>query len=111
MSELQNLKTLIHEIVHAKLHDIDLNAPAEEKADRPDRRTREVQAESIAYAVCQHYGLDTSDYSFAYVAKWSSGRELAELKASLKTIRDTAAGLIADIDKNFAEQTKNKEQT
>ena len=111
MSELQNLKTLIHEIAHAKLHDIDLNAPAEEKADRPDRRTREVQAESIAYAVCQHYGLDTSDYSFAYVAKWSSGRELAELKASLKTIRDTAAGLIADIDKNFAEQTKNKEQT
>ena len=111
MSELQNLKTLIHEIAHAKLHDIDLNAPAEEQADRPDRRTREVQAESIAYAVCQHYGLDTSDYSFAYVAKWSSGRELAELKASLKTIRDTAAGLIADIDKNFAELTKDKEQT
>ena len=111
MSELQNLKTLIHEIAHAKLHDIDLNAPAKEQADRPDRRTREVQAESIAYAVCQHYGLDTSDYSFAYVAKWSSGRELAELKASLKTIRDTAAGLIADIDKNFAELTKDKEQT
>ncbi len=111
MSELQNLKTLIHEIAHAKLHDIDLNAPAEEQADRPDRRTREVQAESIAYAVCQHYGLDTSDYSFAYVAKWSSGRELSELKASLKTIRDTAAGLIADIDKNFAELTKDKEQT
>ncbi len=111
MSELQNLKTLIHEIAHAKLHDIDLNAPAKEQADRPDRRTREVQAESIAYAVCQHYGLDTSDYSFAYVAKWSSGRELSELKASLKTIRDTAAGLIADIDKNFAELTQNREQT
>ena len=111
MSELQNLKTLIHEIAHAKLHDIDLNAPAKEQADRPDRRTREVQAESIAYAVCQHYQLDTSDYSFAYVAKWSSGRELSELKASLKTIRDTAAGLIADIDKNFAELTQNKEQT
>ncbi len=111
MSELQNLKTLIHEIAHAKLHNIDLNAPAEEQADRPDRRTREVQAESIAYAVCQHYGLDTSDYSFAYVAKWSSGRELSELKASLKTIRDTAAGLIADIDKNFAELTQNREQT
>ena len=110
MSELQNLKTLIHEIAHAKLHDIDLNAPAKGQADRPDRRTREVQAESIAYAVCQHYGLDTSDYSFAYVAKWSSGRELSELKASLKTIRDTAAGLIADIDKNFAELTQDKEQ-
>ena len=111
MSELQNLKTLIHEIAHAKLHDIDLNAPAEEQADRPDRRTREVQAESIAYAVCQHYGLDTSDYSFSYVATWSSGRELSELKASLETIRSTASELIKDIDKNFSELTKDKEQT
>ena len=111
MSELQNLKTLIHEIAHAKLHDIDLNAPAKKQADRPDRRTREVQAESIAYAVCQHYGLDTSDYSFSYVAQWSSGRELSELKASLETIRSTASELIKDIDKNFAELTKDKEQT
>ena len=111
MSELQNLKTLIHEIAHAKLHDIDLNAPAKEQADRPDRRTREVQAESIAYAVCQHYGLDTSDYSFSYVAQWSSGRELAELKASLETIRSTASELIKDIDKNFVELTQSKEQT
>lgn len=111
MSELQNLKTLIHEIAHAKLHDIDLNAPAEKQANRPDRRTREVQAESIAYAVCQHYGLDTSDYSFSYVAQWSSGRELAELKTSLETIRSTASELIKDIDKNFAELTQNKEQT
>ena len=110
MSELQNLKTLIHEIAHAKLHDIDLNAPAEKQADRPDRRTREVQAESIAYAVCQHYGLDTSDYSFSYVAQWSSGRELAELKASLETIRSTASELIKDIDQNFAELTKDREQ-
>ena len=110
MSELQNIKTLIHETAHAKLHDIDLNAPPEKQADRPDRRTREVQAESIAYAVCQHYGLDTSDYSFSYVAQWSSGRELAELKASLETIRNTASELIKDIDKNFAELTKDKEQ-
>ena len=110
MSELQNLKTLIHEIAHAKLHDIDLNAPPEKQADRPARRTREVQAESIAYAVCQHYGLDTSDYSFSYVAQWSSGRKLAELKASLETIRNTASELIKDIDKNFAELTKDKEQ-
>ena len=110
MSELQNIKTLIHETAHAKLHDIDLNAPPEKQADRPDRRTREVQAESIAYAVCQHYGLDTSDYSFSYVAQWSSGRELAELKASLETIRSTASELIKDIDKNFAELTKDKEQ-
>lgn len=69
------------------------------------------EAESIAYAVCQHYGLDTSDYSFSYVAQWSSGRELSELKASLETIRSTASELIKDIDKNFAELTKDKEQT
>ena len=63
MSELQTLKTAIHEIAHAKLHDIDLNAPKEEQQPRVDRRTREVEAESVAYTVCQHYGLDTSDYS------------------------------------------------
>ena len=109
MSQLQNLKTAIHEIAHAKLHDIDLNAPQEEQADRPDRRTREVQAESIAYTVCQHYGLDTSDYSFGYVAGWSSGRELAELKTSLETIRATAAEIINTIDGHFAELQKERE--
>ena len=98
MSELQTLKTLIHEIAHAKLHDIDLNAPLEDLENRPDRRTREVQAESIAYTVCQHYGLDTSDYSFGYVAGWSAGRELTELKSSLETIRSAAAEIINSID-------------
>ena len=86
MSELQTLKTAIHEIAHAKLHAIDPDAPVTEQADRPDSRTREVQAESVAYAVCQHYGLDTSDYSFGYVAGWSSGKDLKELRASLETI-------------------------
>ena len=109
MSQLQNLKTAIHEIAHAKLHDIDLNAPQEEQPDRPDRRTREVQAESVAYTVCQHYGLDTSDYSFGYVAGWSSGRELAELKSSLETIRATAAEIINSIDGHFAELQKERE--
>lgn len=112
MSELQTLKTAIHEIAHAKLHDIDLNIlHSQDSQDRPDRRTREVQAESIAYTVCQHYGLDTSEYSFGYIADWSSGRELPELKASLETIRNTASELIKDIDKNFAELTQDKEQT
>lgn len=112
-SELQTLKTLIHEIAHAKLHDIDLNAPIEEQPDRPDRRTREVEAESIAYTVCQHYGLDTSDYSFGYVAGWSSGKELTELKNSLETIRSTAAEIINSVDGHFAELQKaqGKEQT
>ena len=111
MSELQTLKTAIHEIAHAKLHDIDLNAPLEDLENRPDRRTREVQAESIAYTVCQHYGLDTSDYSFGYVAGWSAGRELAELKNSLETIRSTAAEIIDSIDEHIAELQKGQEQT
>ena len=110
MSELQTLKTLIHEIAHAKLHDIDLNAPLEDLENRPDRRTREVQAESIAYTVCQHYGLDTSDYSFGYVAGWSAGRELAELKSSLETIRSAAAEIINSIDGHIAELQKEQAQ-
>ena len=103
MSELQTLKTAIHEIAHSKLHAIDPEAPAIEQADRPDSRTREVQAESVAYAVCQHYGLDTSDYSFGYVAGWSSGKDLKELKASLETIRATAHELITTIDGHLAQ--------
>ena len=110
MSELQTIKTAIHEIAHAKLHDIDPNAPKEEQADRPDRRTREVQAESVAYAVCQHYGLDTSDYSFGYVAGWSSGRELDELKSSLETIRSTAAEIINSIDEHLQEIQKEQDK-
>ena len=110
MSELQTIKTAIHEIAHAKLHDIDPNAPQEEQADRPDRRTREVQAESVAYAVCQHYGLDTSDYSFGYVAGWSSGRELDELKSSLETIRSTAAEIINSIDEHLQEIQKERDK-
>ena len=110
MSELQTLKTAIHEIAHSKLHAIDPEAPAIEQADRPDSRTREVQAESVAYAVCQHYGLDTSDYSFGYVAGWSSGKDLKELKASLETIRATAHELITTIDGHLA-QLQQQRQT
>ena len=110
MSELQTIKTAIHEIAHAKLHDINPNAPKEERAGRPDRRTREVQAESVAYAVCQHYGLDTSDYSFGYVAGWSSGRELDELKSSLETIRSTAAEIINSIDEHLQEIQKERDK-
>ena len=108
MSELQTLKTAIHEIAHSKLHAIDPEAPAKQ-ADRPDSRTREVQAESVAYAVCQHYGLDTSDYSFGYVAGWSSGKDLKELKASLETIRATAHELITTIDGHLAQLQKERQ--
>lgn len=109
MSELQNLKTAIHEIAHSRLHDIDKNAPKD--TPRPDRRTREVEAESIAYTVCQHYGLDTSDYSFGYVATWSGDKQLDALKASLDTIRKEADAIITEVDKHFAELTQSKEQT
>ena len=109
MSELQTLKTAIHEIAHSKLHAIDPEAPAIEQADRPDSRTREVQAESVAYAVCQHYGLDTSDYSFGYVAGWSSGKDLKELKVSLETIRATAHELITTIDGHLAQLQKERQ--
>ena len=109
MSELQTLKTAIHEIAHAKLHAIDPEAPVTEQADRPDSRTREVQAESVAYAVCQHYGLDTSDYSFGYVAGWSSGKDLKELRASLETIRATAHELITAIDGHLAELQQQRQ--
>ena len=109
MSELQTLKTAIHEIAHSKLHAIDPEATAIEQADRPDSRTREVQAESVAYAVCQHYGLDTSDYSFGYVAGWSSGKDLKELKASLETIRATAHELITTIDGHLAQLQKERQ--
>ena len=107
MSQLQTIKTAIHEIAHAKLHAIDPDDP--EQANRPDSRTREVQAESVAYAVCQHYGLDTSDYSFGYVAGWSSGKDLKELKASLETIRATAHELITTIDGHLAQLQKERQ--
>lgn len=115
VSELQAVKTAIHEIAHAKLHDVDLNAPLEEQ-NRVDRRSREVQAESVAYTVCQHFGLDTSDYSFGYVAGWSSGKEMTELKASLETIQATAKELITEIEGHFTElqqqrQTEQEQQT
>ena len=97
MSEIQTIKTAIHEIAHAKLHAIH---PDEKVApeDRKDRHTKEVEAESVAYTVCQRYGIETSDYSFGYIAGWSSGKETKELKGSLETIRSTAAEMIESID-------------
>ena len=105
MGELQNIKTAIHEIAHATLHDTAIDTP-----ERPDRRTREIQAESIAYTVCKHYGLDTSDYSFGYITGWSSGRELTELQSSLELIRSTAANLIETIDGHLSEIQKEQTQ-
>lgn len=113
MSEIQTVKTAIHEIAHAKLHAFkpDEKAAPEEKKDR---HTKEVEAESVAYTVCQRYGIETSDYSFGYIAGWSSGKETKELKSSLDTIRKTAAEMIEGIDAKLkvlmAEKAQSVEQ-
>lgn len=105
MSQVQTLKTLIHETAHALLHD---SSVLDDEIPKKDRHTKEVEAESIAYVVCQHFGIDTSDYSFPYVTGWSRGKELPELKASLECISRTAAGMIDSVEKSCAELTAEK---
>lgn len=107
MSEVQTVKTAIHEMAHQKLH------AHQEKDQKQTRNSKEVEAESVAYTVCQHYGIDTSDYSFSYVVGWSEGKETPELKASLETIRKTAAEMIHAIDEKMKElqAEKTKEQS
>ncbi len=114
MSELQILKTLIHEIAHVALHSPAFSH-AHPDAEKKDRHTREVEAESIAYCVLQHYNgliddnsLDTAEYSFAYIAGWSSGKEVPELRSSLQTIRDTSDTLITEIDGRLSEIAHNR---
>lgn len=104
MSESQTVKTMIHEIAHSILHN-DNVADAGEK----NRRTKEVEAESVAYTVCKHFGIDTSDYSFGYIAGWSADKELSELKASLETIRKTSSGLITGIEEKLEKLRLDKD--
>ena len=104
MRQVQTIKTIIHEISHQRLHSGD---NPDHGKDKP-RSSKEVEAESVAYTVCQHYGIDTSDYSFAYVTGWSEGKELPELKQSLDTIRKTASEFISKIDGYMAELTKDR---
>ena len=106
MGELQTLKTAIHEVAHARLYEKNSHL-AEDK--QPDKATREVQAESVAYAVCQYWGLDTSDYSFGYIANWSSGRDLKELQASLETIRAAANDLINEMEIHLLELQQERQ--
>ena len=114
MSEIQTICAAIHEIAHSRLHNYDhmtevaddgetLLAPSEK-----DRHTEEVEAESISYAVCQYFGIETSDNSFGYIASWSQGKELKELRASLETINLTSSELISGIEKHFQEICKEK---
>lgn len=105
MSQVQTIKTAIHEMAHQKLHSID---PQESASEEPKltRNSKEVEAESVAYTVCQHYGIETSDYSFAYIAGWSKGKDTPELKASLNRIRVAANEMITEIDGHMAELEK-----
>lgn len=99
MSEIMHCKTGIHELAHALLHDKDNSL---QKDALPDKQTKEVQAESVAYTVCNYFGIDTSDYSFGYISGWSRGREIKELKASLDIIQQTAQHIIAGLDRELA---------
>lgn len=106
MSEAQTVKTLLHEASHQALHSKEAMDSAGEKKSKNQKET---EAESVAYVVCQHYGIDTSDYSFPYVATWSADKEVPELKASLDTIRRTASEFIVKIDEKVQTLTTVKE--
>ena len=108
MSEAQTMKTAVHETAHAVLHDRD---QMEVEGIVKDQLTREVEAESVAYVVCNHFGLDTSEYSFSYIASWSSGKNMKELRASMDTIRKTSADMIGQIEEKLKElQIERAEQ-
>ena len=109
MSESQTLKTMVHEVAHSMLHNKEINRDDLIEAPAKDRNTKEVEAESVAYTVCQHFGIDTSDYSFGYIAGWSSGEDMKELKSSLDTIRKTASELITGIEGALRELQLNRE--
>ena len=108
LSESQTLKTAIHETVHAKLHDKEI---MESLGVEKDRLTKEVEAESVAYCVCSSFGLDTSDYSFPYIAGWSSSREMKEMKASMDVIRKTAGEMIDQLTEELEIILEEKQKT
>ena len=109
MSESQTLKTMVHEVAHSMLHNKEINRDDLIEEPAKDRNTKEVEAESVAYTVCQHFGIDTSGYSFGYIAGWSSGKDMKELKSSLDTIRKTASELITGIEGALRELQLNRE--
>ena len=112
MSEIETIAAAIHEISHAKLHNYTIEElallPPEEKKTR---RMREVEAESVAFVVCKHFGIETGESSFPYIASWSKDKEMPELKASLSTIQKTSAELIDDIKENLIVREKEQEKS
>lgn len=107
MGEMQTMKTAVHETAHAILHDKDI---MQEQGIQKDQQTREVEAESVAFATLAHFELDTSEYSFPYIAGWSSGRDTKELKSSLDTIRRTASEIIDGIEASMREQLLERQE-
>lgn len=115
MSEVQTVSAVIHEVAHSLLHNREMEKELQAQQDEnakpvkpKDRNTEEVEAESISFAVCSYYGIQTAENSLGYIASWSKGRELAELRASLETINKTSSELISGIDKHFAEIVKER---
>lgn len=108
MSEKQTIKTMVHEVTHSRLHSIESQKNIK---DVTGRNVKEIEAESTAYVVSKHFGIDTSDYSFGYVASWSRDRELKELEASLKTIQKEANGIISEVEEKLEEKlSKDREE-
>jgi len=110
MSEIQTVSAIVHEIAHAKIHNPILFEELPEQNQIKSRRTQEVEAESISYAVCSYYGIETSQNSFGYIAVWSKDKTLSELRDSLETINAASSELITDIDHHYAEITKEREE-
>ena len=114
MSQVQTICAGVHEIAHSKLHNYDKMTELADDGvtvlapEEKDRHTEEVEAESISYAVCQYFGIETADNSFGYIASWSQGKELKELRASLETINRTSSELISSIEQHFKEICKER---
>ena len=107
MSDAQTIKTMVHEISHAKLHNPET---MKEEGQQKSHGTIEMEAESVAYIVCQHFGIDTSDYSFGYIAGWSEGKGTEELRDSMQTIRDTAGEMINRVEGNLRAMEHDREK-
>lgn len=107
MPQIQTIKTMLHEIAHSLLHDY---TKITEVTDKKDRNTKEVEAESVAFTVCKHFGIDTDDYSFGYILGWSKDTTLQEFRKSLETIQTCASLIIGKVEETLIEKTKTKEK-
>ena len=114
MSQVQTVCAAIHEMAHSRLHNYEKMTELADDGEtilvpgEKDRNTEEVEAESISYAVCQYFGIETADSSFGYIASWSQGKALKELRASLETINKTSSELIYGIEQHYREICKEK---